>query len=69
MKINRHGRAKILTQEEIQLVFTDAYKCENDKIATQNRRHLMLDTSNMFKSVLSKGSFKKRIIPLSHLRS
>ncbi|NJM72594.1 MAG: site-specific integrase [Scytonema sp. RU_4_4] len=31
MKINRHGRAKILTQEEIQLVFSDGLHNERDK--------------------------------------
>ena len=31
MKINRHGRAKILTQEEIQLVFATGFNSERDK--------------------------------------
>lgn len=31
MKINRHGRAKILTQEEIQLVFSDGLHNDRDK--------------------------------------
>ncbi len=31
MKINRHGRAKILTQQEIQLVFAQGFDSERDK--------------------------------------
>ncbi|MEI2578375.1 hypothetical protein [Scytonema sp. PRP1] len=31
MKINRHGRAKILTQSEIQLVFAQGFDSERDK--------------------------------------
>ncbi len=31
MKINRHGRAKILTQHEIQLVFAQGFDSERDK--------------------------------------
>ncbi len=31
MKINRHGRAKILTQQEIQLVFAEGFNSERDK--------------------------------------
>ncbi len=31
MKINRHGRAKILTQSEIQLVFSNGLDSERDK--------------------------------------
>jgi len=31
MKINRHGRAKILTQTEIQLVFSHGLECDRDK--------------------------------------
>ena len=31
MKINRHGRAKILTTEEIQLVFAQGFDSERDK--------------------------------------
>ncbi|NMF63423.1 hypothetical protein DP113_04825 [Brasilonema octagenarum UFV-E1] len=29
--ISRHGRAKILTQQEIQLVFTIGFNCDRDK--------------------------------------
>ena len=31
MKINRHGRAKVLTQEEIQLVFKNGLRTERDR--------------------------------------
>lgn len=31
MKVNRHGRAKVLTQEEIQLVFTQGLQNERDR--------------------------------------
>jgi integrase/recombinase XerD len=31
MKINRHGRAKILTQSEIQLVFAQGFESERDR--------------------------------------
>lgn len=31
MKINRHGKAKILTQEEIQLLFNDGFLSERDR--------------------------------------
>ncbi len=31
VKINRHGRAKILTTEEIQLVFAQGFDSERDK--------------------------------------
>ncbi|WP_292789430.1 hypothetical protein [Nostoc sp. NMS7] len=34
MKINRHGRAKVLTQSEIQLIFSDGL--DNDRDHTQN---------------------------------
>ena len=31
MKINRHGKAKILTQEEIQLVFSEGFQNDRDR--------------------------------------
>ncbi|MEH1851082.1 MAG: hypothetical protein V7L11_05180 [Nostoc sp.] len=37
MKINRHGRAKVLTQQEIQLIFSDGL--DNDRDGYARRRH------------------------------
>ncbi|MHC5830964.1 MAG: site-specific integrase, partial [Nostoc sp.] len=31
MKINRHGRAKVLTQQEIQLIFSDGLDNNRDR--------------------------------------
>ncbi|WP_442946795.1 hypothetical protein [Nostoc sp. WHI] len=31
MKINRHGRAKVLTQSEIQLIFSDGLDNDRDR--------------------------------------
>ncbi|MEH1897057.1 MULTISPECIES: hypothetical protein [unclassified Nostoc] len=36
MKINRHGRAKVLTQQEIQLIFSDGL--DNDRDACSGLR-------------------------------
>ncbi|MEH2376324.1 hypothetical protein [Nostoc sp.] len=36
MKINRHGRAKVLTQQEIQLIFSDGL--DNDRDGYARRR-------------------------------
>ncbi|WP_292789548.1 hypothetical protein [Nostoc sp. NMS7] len=37
MKINRHGRAKVLTQSEIQLIFS--HGLEHDRDGYAHRRH------------------------------
>ena len=40
MKINRHGRAKVLTQSEIQLIFSDGL--ENDRDGNENTAGIAL---------------------------
>ena len=40
MKVNRHGRAKVLTQSEIQLIFSD--DLDNDRDGNENAAGIAL---------------------------
>lgn len=67
MKINRHGRAKVLTQSEIQLVFNHGLKNERDRTlfgvclftATRIRECCTLLTEDIF---TPKGQVRPRLI-------
>ena len=43
MKIDRHGRAKILTQHEIQLLFNQGFTLYDEVATTQTPKSLHLD--------------------------
>ncbi|MBD0387023.1 MAG: site-specific integrase [Nostoc sp. C3-bin3] len=67
MKINRHGRAKVLTQQEIQLIFSDGLDNGRDRTlfgvclfsACRIRECCTLLTQDIY---TSKGSVKPRLI-------
>ena len=67
MKINRHGRAKVLTQEEIQLVFTQGLQNERDRTlfavclftATRIRECCTLLTTDIY---TTQGQVRPRLI-------
>lgn len=67
MKVNRHGRAKVLTQEEIQLVFTQGLSNDRDKTlfgvclftATRIREACTLLTSDIY---TAGGKVRPRLI-------
>ncbi len=67
MKINRHGRAKILTQHEIQLVFAQGFDSERDKTlfgvclftAARIREACTLLTEDIY---TTKGQVRPRLI-------
>ena len=54
MKIDRHGQAKVLTQEEIQLLFSQGLKNNRDRASSHENRLQRIDC-RMPHPILSRG--------------
>ena len=59
MKINRHGRAKILTQQEIQLVFAQGFDSERDLLKAAALRDRTLFGLCLFSAARIREACKK----------